>query len=508
MPSQNSNSDANHKANEPAPAADKTPAPAPTCRCRCGRVGKWLAVLIVLLLLLIFAAPYIASREPFLSWVLKKALPGVEGKIECAEATFSWFSPLSLSGLKISAAQRGVDAETGKEKIPPAVSIASISGDKPLGQLLLNIHEPGDFVVDQPAVEVVVGPGGSNFDGVFVPRERRTKKQHHALKSLTTGIKINGGRFALSGPKIPQGWSAGPLDADLEIENGMLALQPFTLFDHARLTPRACQDFLRFVAPVLAEATRVDGEFSLKLDAWQIPLADPRQSSGSGLLDISSLNVEAGPLAAEIAKLLRLPPRILFVKDSPVKFYMKDARVHHADLAFYIESVQVRTEGSVGLDETLDMTVAVPMPKHLLGDGPLATALAQQTLKIPVGGTLSQPKVDGQKLGVSLQSLLRGTVKSLGKEDADRAESLVEGLIERAASGKSPSGDKSADETGKAAGEKSAEVEALIGDIISGAGKVLEERRQRREQGQPTLLDQLRQRRQERLKTSDEETKK
>ena len=500
MASESSSPDQKPVAGEPAAsvsdfgeakAADSA-SPACSCRC-CGGCCKWFVGIVVVLLLLAAFAPSIASHQPFRAWVLQSAFPGIQGTIKCSDASFGWFSPVVLDNVRI----RGTEER-------PVISIQKIAGNRPLWELLLNKSKPGDFAIEKPAIDVVVTDSGSNLDGVFAPRSRQTESQRAALRSLTTGIHIDGAELSVAGPRIPHGWKIGPIDAAFEIKDGVLELEPVALFDHARLTPRACHDFLRFVAPILADAATVDGEFSLKLDAWKVPLYAPKETTGSGLLDINSLNIGAGPLVAELAKLLRLSPRILYVKDSPVSFYMKDERIHHVDLTFYIEGVKVRTQGSVGLDETLDMMVDIPVPKHLLGDGPLATALAQQTVQIPIGGTLAKPEVDRERLGGSIQSLVRGTVKSMAKEtvksmaieDVSKAEGFIKGLIDRASAPKSAPGDKPSD--------KKTDTESLISDIISGAGSLLEERRKRREQGAPTLLDQLRERRQKRLKNGDE----
>ncbi len=449
--------------------------------CCCGRRCLWIVggIFAVFLLLVIFA-PSIASREPVRSWVLKKAFPGVRGTITCSSASFGWFSPIVIEGLAI----RGPEAADADE-VRPVIAIEKIAGNRPLWELLLNKHSPGDFTIEKPVLDVVVTDTGSNLKDVFKPRAEQTQSQRDALKQLTTGIHIDGAELSVSGPRIPRGWKAGPIDVAFEIKDGVLDLHPVTLFDHARLTQRACNDFLQFVAPILADAATVDGVFSLKLDTWKVPLYDPQKTTGSGLLDINSLNVGAGPLAAELSKLLRLSPRILYVKDSPVSFYMKDERIHHVNLTFYIEGILVRTTGSVGLDETLDMTIEIPVPKHLLGDGPLATALAQQTLVLPVGGTLAKPQIDRARLGGAIQSLVRGTMKSLGKEEESKVEGLIKGLIDRKP-------------------DEKVDTEALIDDIIGGAGELLDQRRKRREAGEPTLLDQLRKQRQQRLKNEAE----
>ena len=405
------------------------------------------------------------------SWVLKKVFPGIRGTITCSGASFAWFSPVVLEDVAIhEPAEAG-----GGEQLRPAVTIKKITGNRPLWKLLWNTNSPGDFTVDKPVLDVVVTETGSNLIKVLKPQGEQTQSQRDKLKQLILGIELDGAQVSVSGRRMPRGWETKPIDLRLRIDGGLLTLDPVTLFEHSRLTPGACHDFLRFVAPILADVTTVDGQFSLKLDAWKVPLAEPKQTSGAGLLNIESLEVGPSPLVSNIAKQLKLSPNIVVVKDCPVNFEMKNERIHHVNLTFYIEGIMVRTSGSVGLDETLDMTVEIPMPKHLLGDGPLAKALAQQTVVLPVGGTLSKPAIDTERLPSAIGQLVGGTVKSLEGEEVKKTENLIEGLIQR------KPGDK-------------VEADKLIGDIIGTAGELLEQRRKKREQGEPGLLDRLRKR--------------
>ncbi len=477
----------------PVPNPQPTASPSKKTCCCCGRRWPWIvAVIAAVLLLLVIFAPSIASRQPLRSWILKKAFPGVRGTITCSSASFGWFTPIVLEGLAI----RGPEVIDAHDEVRPAIAIEKIAGNRPLWELLLNKHSPGDFTIEKPVLDVVVTDSGSNLKNIFAPRAEQTQSQRDALKLLTMGIDISGARFSVSGREIPRGWKTKPIDAALRIKDGLLTLEPVALFNHSELTPAACRDFLRFVAPILADVTTVDGRFSLKLDTWKVPLSDPKQTTGSGLLDIELLEVEPSPLVSGISRLLKLNPHIILIKDSPITFYMKDERIHHIDLTFYLEGVLVRTSGSVGLDETLEMKVEIPVPKHLLGDGPLATALGQQTVVLPVGGTLAHPQIDGKHLGMAIQSLVRGTMKSLGEEDISKAEGFIKGLIDRVAAAKPAAGDKT--------NEKKTDTESMISDIISGAGSLLEQRRKRREEGQPMLLEQLRKRRQQRLKSGTE----
>ena len=158
-------------------------------------------------------------------------------------------------------------------------------------------------------------------------------------------------------------------------------IEPGTILPRRRLTPEACRDLLKYIAPILAGATEVRGDFSIEVDRWRFPLADPAAGEGSGRLIISSLDVEPGPLVAELASRLKVPAKLLVVEDAPVTFRMADGRIHHGDLAFRIEGLTVRTHGSVGRG-------------RVAGDGGRSAHAQAPPGRRPVGRGLGQTDAD------------------------------------------------------------------------------------------------------------------
>ncbi len=63
-------------------------------------------------------------------------------------------------------------------------------------------------------------------------------------------------------------------------------------------------------------------------------------------------------------------------------------------MQFDIGNVAVTTSGSVGLDDTLDLVLAIPInPEWLVSRPVLASAFAGKTIQIPIRGTFAQPQV-------------------------------------------------------------------------------------------------------------------
>ncbi|TWT96864.1 hypothetical protein Pla108_26390 [Botrimarina colliarenosi] len=203
--------------------------------------------------------------------------------------------------------------------------------------------------------------------------------------------------------------------ATLDPPPSALSLQPGPLVSKVAMSQEVTERVLKFIAPVLADATRIEGQFSMSLREFAVPLAPPAgsppQGRAAGVLDIHQVRVMPGPAVAEwvgavkqIAGMARdgvsavAQPGdsvLVAIDNTPVEFEMVNGRVYHRGLQFYVGDALVQSAGSVGVDESLDLVLSVPIldtwidrrPKYLGG-------LRGQVLKIPVQGTMSRPKIN------------------------------------------------------------------------------------------------------------------
>jgi hypothetical protein len=182
---------------------------------------------------------------------------------------------------------------------------------------------------------------------------------------------------------------------------------------NVRLTPELCGQGLRFVTPLLADATVAEGRFSVTLDGGRVPLSDPAGADVGGRMVMQG-QIKPGPIAAEFVGIIKelvtilkrgtlpnlrsLDGSLVSVDSSNVEFRMVNRRVYHRGLTIVVGTTPVTTEGSVGLDETLSMTAEVPINARLLGADLSLGALEGKKLKIPIAGTLSHPKLDRRAL--------------------------------------------------------------------------------------------------------------
>jgi hypothetical protein len=203
-----------------------------------------------------------------------------------------------------------------------------------------------------------------------------------------------------------------PLPAEVSCESGMVAEQ-------VRINPTMCQHALSYAAPALAGVATAEGRFSIQLERCRFPLADPATGELAGKLMIHAVEVAPGPLVGQMAAALGYSTPARLSRESSIPFWMQDRRIHHQGMELVFPDVTVRTSGSVGLDRSLTLVASMPVPQKWIGQNVLGTALANQTIELPVSGTLDQPRLDrgrleqfGRKvIGTAARNLLQDRVQ-------------------------------------------------------------------------------------------------
>jgi hypothetical protein len=210
-------------------------------------------------------------------------------------------------------------------------------------------------------------------------------------------------------------------------EPAELTLPPGPLITNVRISPEVSEALLKYVAPVLAGSTQSEGQFSMQLDGTRVPLAESKKADVAGKLSVHSVRVVPGAMANQLigvaqqveALARRRDPAaagakqvtLLNIRDQQVNFRVIEGRVHHQNLEFQVNDVTLRSQGSVGFDQTVQLTLQVPIQDAWVAKEPLLAGLKGQSLQIPVSGTLTHPQLDQRAIASLSQQLLQGAAK-------------------------------------------------------------------------------------------------
>ena len=229
----------------------------------------------------------------------------------------------------------------------------------------------------------------------------------------TEGIPFAGGSVKVS-PVI-----------DLRTANPEMKIERTRVIDQVTLTAETARKWLKYVAPLVADATSAQGSLSVDINSATVPLLNAESMTANGTVHLSKSAVGAGPLAEQLLdSVLQLRKLLkpdsaektvrtsIEIKDQSVQFVVQDGRVYHKDMEFSHKELTIRTNGSVGFDQRLQMTAVIPINDDWIAGDKYLAGLKGQVLTLPVTGTVSKPVIDKTMVAQLSQDLIRKAATS------------------------------------------------------------------------------------------------
>jgi len=372
--------------------------------------GSWTGLLataglVILGVILLGGAvvPWWLSEPSRVTAWVSRNVPNLHGRVEMAKATFTWFGPIVFEDVVV------VPANGAREP----VVIQRIEASHGIAAFLFTGGDVGHVTVTGLETHVVFDEDrNSNAAGLFVdpgdPDEGHRPPRKTPLRMV---LNVVDARVRIEGPWSPDPWISDPIDVTLRLAHtpagdaSEWTLEPTTILEGAELEPSVAQGVLAYIAPVLADATRTGGRFSLALDGGTFPVGAPEKSMFSGKLTMHAVDLGPGPLVSGILAALpgriQVPTSIRIADNSQIAFRMEDRRMWHEGLEFGFplprggSRLDLTSQGSVGLDDkVLDLKLALPFPADLPADRPILASLAGKTVSIGIGGKLGEPRID------------------------------------------------------------------------------------------------------------------
>ena len=241
--------------------------------------------------------------------------------------------------------------------------------------------------------------------------------------SVTNGQLTTNAEIPVSGGKLR--WD---VLSDLTAPQTVVIQKPMTVLENVAITPQMCQSWLKFVTPLLAEATSVDGRLSLKLNQARYNVANVNDQTIDGELVIHSAMVGPGPLSnqviglvqqinairkKELATTVSAPQVWMQLPQQAIAFRMENGRVTHRDMKFSVGDVTLISSGAVGMDGRMDLNTGMAIPDDWIAKSPYLAGLKGQTLQFPVRGSLTSPQLDTSVIRNLGQMAVTGAAENL-----------------------------------------------------------------------------------------------
>ena len=213
----------------------------------------------------------------------------------------------------------------------------------------------------------------------------------------TEGVAFSGGVLRMA-PNL-----------DLRTENPVLLMERTRVVDNVALSPETARQWLKYVAPLVAGTTSAQGTITLDTEVVRVPLLDPTRTEAQGSVQLTDVVIGAGPLAKQLlgaVEQLRaiIKPQSVGDTDSlttwlqmaeqTVPFVVKDQRIFHQNVNLRHKELTIRTHGSVGFDQSLEMVAEIPIPDEWIAGKSLLAGLKGRKISIPISGTMSRPVLD------------------------------------------------------------------------------------------------------------------
>ncbi|HEX3724855.1 MAG TPA: hypothetical protein VHV08_01375, partial [Pirellulales bacterium] len=161
-----------------APRSKKHPSPQAAADAPKRRSHPFRRGCICMLLLLLagaYFAPWVVGLAPVANWVLAWASP-LDGTIRLESASLGWFSSVVLQNVSIHDAQGG-----------PVIEIESLTTDKPLIALLVDLDDVGRIEIVRPSLHVVAHQNDTNLEQLLAPLQSVPEPPSASFQLSVTG---------------------------------------------------------------------------------------------------------------------------------------------------------------------------------------------------------------------------------------------------------------------------------------------------------------------------------
>jgi hypothetical protein len=258
---------------------------------------------------------------------------------------------------------------------------------------------------------------------------------------------INAFGLKLSPNDIPVRVNGAAAGAQLEspANGGRLSLQPaidmqkepyvlsFTrdlnILKEVQITKGLTEGLLALIHPVFKDAVKPEGLMDLHMEHFNWPLVQEAGNNASfaGSLHFNGVKLNSNPFLSTILGVMRIKERELDLGDQTIDFVAENGRLQCSPLTIDIGGSPLVMYGSVGFDQTLDYIARIPLTENMVGKDAFRF-LQGVSVKVPIRGTVSKPKIDEKALQDATGSLLQ---QAMRKNLQQGVESLLQNLIKK-----------------------------------------------------------------------------
>ncbi len=179
-----------------------------------------------------------------------------------------------------------------------------------------------------------------------------------------------------------------------DLRTNELALGTGSRVENVTLTPDVCSKWLGYVAPFLADAASVNGTISARVQRFRYLMDSLQASDIGGTLHIHRASASPGRSLTQLLQAIdtlrpkhRSAVRDITFPEQQVQCELRNGVVTHDQVLLALSGYQLRTRGSVGLDQRINMTLDIPLERS-------DDSRAGRMVSVPVTGTIRSPSLN------------------------------------------------------------------------------------------------------------------
>jgi hypothetical protein len=400
------------------------------------------------------ASLHIDSTLTDFAWKLKNEAVITDSNVQFkVNAAFSdEMNNLNLSGLELSSTPVSVKADVAMknlksatnsnpsmvtaqgsirydmEKIDPYIKLLSGQELKATGR----VEKPFSLRMPLSEASDVEGLAGTFFESAFYAESMRlygldirkleipVLLENDLLQASLEAV-VNRGKLALY-PSI-----------DLSLDEPILSIPTNSVvLDNVDLSDGLADELLGAIHPVFKGASVATGKVSVVMDYLEVPTAGDvtQKLRFAGTIQLRDVKLESSGLIGIILQLTKVKERSYMLEHEDIRFSCENGRIKTSPLKIKLsDDYPLTFDGTLGIDQTIDYGVSVPVTDKIL-DQRYARYLEGESVRLPIGGTASKPRISSNALQDALKPLIsKGAKKAAGELLNEKAGELLEGLF-------------------------------------------------------------------------------
>lgn len=187
---------------------------------------------------------------------------------------------------------------------------------------------------------------------------------------------------------------------------------------------------LEKIHPLFGLLASPKGTIDARMDEFYWPVAAGGSESArfTTVFDVGKIELESRGVLKEVLALVKLADQPLTLKESEIVCIGKQGRISCTPLHILVADSVMTISGSVGMDQSIDYLLEVPVTEKLVGREGFRV-LSGATIRVPLRGTFNEPDVNAKLVSAAIADLARQAAgKAVKKEVEKLLPDLLKGL--------------------------------------------------------------------------------